>query len=56
MSKQLKLSSTTANLLETLAENSRLSYIEKVGESFAALMAAKRGEIHITITSAEVCC
>ena len=53
ISSKLKLSPTTTHLLSALAENSRLGYVEKVSDSFAELMAAKRGEVSVTITSAE---
>ncbi|KAH9814885.1 OSCP/delta subunit of ATPase [Melampsora americana] len=43
----------TQNLLSVLAENGRLYETEKVIEDFLTLMSAHRGEITITITSAQ---
>lgn len=42
----------TRNLFEVLAENGRLGDAERVIEEFARLMAAHRGEVEVTITSA----
>lgn len=53
VSSTLKLSPTTANLLAVLAENARLNYVEQVTDAFNSLVAAKRGEVQVTITSAE---
>jgi F-type H+-transporting ATPase subunit O len=44
---------TLTNFLNTLAENNRLSVLEGVCEKFAQLMSAARGEIEMTITSAQ---
>ncbi|KAH7191289.1 OSCP/delta subunit of ATPase [Fusarium oxysporum] len=44
---------TVKNLLQTLAENNRLGHLQGVCEKFGELMSAKRGEIEMTITSAE---
>ncbi|KAG0139743.1 hypothetical protein CROQUDRAFT_666058 [Cronartium quercuum f. sp. fusiforme G11] len=43
----------TKNLLSVLAENGRLYETEKVIDDFLSLMSAHRGEITITITSAQ---
>jgi F-type H+-transporting ATPase subunit O len=42
------------NFLETLAENNRLGSLEGVCEKFGTLMSAARGEIELSITSAQV--
>jgi F-type H+-transporting ATPase subunit O len=44
---------TLTNFLNTLAENNRLAVLEGVCEKFAQLMSAARGEIEMTITSAQ---
>jgi F-type H+-transporting ATPase subunit O len=44
---------TVKNLLQTLAENNRLGHLQGVCEKFGELMSAKRGEVEMTITSAE---
>jgi F-type H+-transporting ATPase subunit O len=44
---------TLTNFLNTLAENNRLSVLEGVCEKFAQIMSAARGEIEMTITSAQ---
>ncbi|KAJ5243376.1 ATP synthase subunit 5 [Penicillium citrinum] len=41
------------NFLATLAENNRLGSLEGVCEKFATLMSAHRGEIELSITSAQ---
>ncbi|KAJ5112687.1 ATP synthase subunit 5 [Penicillium argentinense] len=41
------------NFLATLAENNRLGTLEGVCEKFATLMSAHRGEIELSITSAQ---
>ena len=46
---------TVKNFLQTLADNNRLSILEAVCEKFATLMVAARGELDLTITSAQVC-
>lgn len=46
-------SNTLTNFLETLAENNRLSVLEGVAEKFGTLMSAARGEVEMTITSAQ---
>ncbi|EMD96113.1 hypothetical protein COCC4DRAFT_184299 [Bipolaris maydis ATCC 48331] len=40
------------NLLNTLAENNRLSVLKGVVEKFGVLMGAHRGEVELTVTSA----
>jgi F-type H+-transporting ATPase subunit O len=42
------------NFLKTLAENNRLGILEGVCEKFTTLMGAARGEVEMTITSAQV--
>lgn len=42
----------TRNLFQVLAENGRLHDAERVVEEFTRLMAAHRGEVEVTITSA----
>ena len=42
------------NLLATLAENNRLGALEGVVDKFAVLMGAHRGEVELTVTSAQV--
>lgn len=44
---------TVKNFLETLAENNRLGHLQGVCEKFGELMSAARGEVKMTITSAE---
>lgn len=44
---------TLTNFLNTLAENNRLAVLEGVCEKFAQLMSAARGEVELTITSAQ---
>lgn len=44
----------TKNLFEVLAENGRLGDAQKVIGEFERLMAAYRGEVEVTITSAAV--
>lgn len=46
---------TVKNFLETLAENNRLGLLKGVCEKFTELMAASRGEVELTVTSATVC-
>lgn len=47
-------SNTIKNFLGALAENNRLSLLEGVCEKFGVLMSASRGEIEMTITTAQV--
>lgn len=44
---------TVQNFLDTLAENNRLGQLEGVCEKFGVLMSASRGEVEMTITSAQ---
>jgi F-type H+-transporting ATPase subunit O len=44
---------TVKNFLETLAKNNRLGHLRGVCEKFGELMSAARGEVEMTITSAE---
>ena len=43
------------NFLQTLAENNRLGVLEGVVDKFGVLMGAARGEVELTVTSAQVC-
>lgn len=47
---------TIKNLLRTLAENNRLSLLGGVCNKFGELMSAARGEVEMTVTSAQVRC
>ena len=42
------------NFLNTLADNNRLGILEGVCEKFMTLMGAARGEVELTVTSAQV--
>lgn len=44
---------TIQGFLDTLAENNRLNVLEGVSEKFAQLVSAARGEVELTITSAQ---
>lgn len=46
---------TVKNFLQTLAENNRLSLLGGVCTKFNELMSAARGEVEMTVTSAQVC-
>lgn len=46
--------STLKNFLNTLAENNRLGLLKGVCDKFGQLMAASRGEVEMTVTSAQV--
>ena len=46
--------SVVRNFLETLGENNRMGVLPAVCDSFSKLMAAGRGEIEVTVTSASV--
>lgn len=48
-----KVSPITLNLMTTLAGNARLGETEKVIDSYIQLMKAKRGEVEVTIISAD---
>eukprot|EP00548_Thalassiothrix_antarctica_P004169 CAMPEP_0194146790 /NCGR_PEP_ID=MMETSP0152-20130528/21731_1 /TAXON_ID=1049557 /ORGANISM="Thalassiothrix antarctica, Strain L6-D1" /LENGTH=180 /DNA_ID=CAMNT_0038847397 /DNA_START=166 /DNA_END=708 /DNA_ORIENTATION=- len=48
-----KASTTTLNLMTTLAGNARLNELDKIVSTFSELMKAKRGIVEATITSAE---
>lgn len=45
---------TVKNLLRTLAENNRLSLLNGVCSKFGELISAARGEVEMTVTSAQV--
>lgn len=45
---------TVKNLLRTLADNNRLSLLGGVVSKFGELIAASRGEVEMTVTSAQV--
>ena len=44
---------TVKNFLKTLADNNRLGILQDVCEKFATLMGAARGEVDLTVTSAQ---
>ncbi|KAH8735117.1 ATP synthase delta subunit-domain-containing protein [Ilyonectria robusta] len=46
-------SETVKNFLNTLAENNRLGLLPGVVEKFATLISAARGEVEVTVTSAQ---
>mmetsp|Transcript_28213 Transcript_28213/g.41678 ORF Transcript_28213/g.41678 Transcript_28213/m.41678 type:complete len:207 (+) Transcript_28213:110-730(+) len=48
-----KTTSTTLNLMTTLAGNARLNELDKIVNNFSELMKAKRGIVEATIISAE---
>ncbi|KAJ9068749.1 ATP synthase F0 subcomplex subunit OSCP atp5 [Entomophthora muscae] len=48
-----KVSPTTRNLFELLLENRRLAETPKIISAFLSLMSAHRGELQITVTSAQ---
>lgn len=45
---------TMKKFLKTLADNNRLGILHGVCEKFAILMGAARGELDLTVTSAQV--
>jgi len=51
--KTLGFNELTKNLLLALADNNRVSYIDAVAGSYATLMAAHRGEVVCTVTTAK---
>jgi len=51
--KKLGFSDLTKNLLLAMADNNRVSYIDAVAGSYATLMAAHRGEVVCTVTTAK---
>ena len=48
-----KTSPITLNLMTTLAGNARLAEVPKVIDAYVKLMKAKRGEVEVTIISAD---
>lgn len=46
---------TIKNFLDSLAENNRLSILGGVCQKFGEIMSAARGEVEMTVTSAQVC-
>ncbi len=44
---------TVKNFLDALAENNRLGHLHGVCKKFGELMSAERGEVKMTVTSAE---
>lgn len=46
---------TLKNFLDTLAENNRLGLLNGVIEKFGQIISAARGEVEMTVTSAQVC-
>ncbi|KAE9552905.1 hypothetical protein FO519_003890 [Halicephalobus sp. NKZ332] len=53
ISKNLGVSKESANLVDLLAENGRLSKLESVINSFETIMRAHKGELFVEVTSAE---
>lgn len=51
--KKLGFNELTTNLLIALAENNRVSYLDAVVGSFGSLMAAHRGEVVCSVTTAK---
>merc|ERR1712038_2186942 len=52
-SQKLGFNDLTRNLLFALAENNRVSYLDAVVSSFGTLMAAHRGEVVCSVTTAK---
>lgn len=48
-----KTTTTTLNLMTTLAGNARLTELDKIVDTYCKLLKAKRGEVEATIISAE---
>jgi F-type H+-transporting ATPase subunit O len=46
---------TVNNFLSTLAENNRLALLPDITAKFNELIRAARGEVEVTVTSAQVC-
>merc|ERR1712227_863935 len=51
--KKLGFNDLTKNLLFALAENNRVGYLDAVVSSFGTLMAAHRGEVVCSVTTAK---
>lgn len=47
---------TVKNFLGALAENNRLGLLAGVCDKFSVLVSAAKGEVEMTVTSAQVCC
>lgn len=45
---------TVKHFLDTLAENNRLGLLKGVTEKFGEIISAARGEVEMTVTSAQV--
>lgn len=50
----MKFSPTTINLFKIMAENNRLKKLQEVIRSYMKLMAAHRGELSYSVTTAKV--
>ena len=50
----MKFSPTTINLFKIMAENNRLKKLQEVIRSYMKLMAAHRGELSCSVTTAKV--
>ena len=50
----MKFSPTTINLFKIMAENNRLKKLQEVIQSYMKLMAAHRGELACSVTTAKV--
>lgn len=53
LSKSVGGDKSITNLLKVMAENNRLGMLPAVSEAFASLIAAQKGEVEVTITSAQ---
>lgn len=54
LSKSIGGEKSVSNLLTVMAENNRLGLLSQVSEAFQTLIAAEKGEVEVTITSAQV--
>lgn len=53
LSKAIGGDKSVTNLLKVMAENNRLALLPQVGDAFAQLISAQKGEVEVTITSAQ---
>ncbi|CCG80602.1 ATP synthase subunit 5,mitochondrial [Taphrina deformans PYCC 5710] len=53
LSKSINGEKSVTNLLKVMAENNRLGLLSQVSEAFGTLIAAEKGEVEVTITSAQ---
>lgn len=54
LSKSIGGQKSVSNLLAVMAENNRLGMLSQVSTAFGSLIAADKGEVEVTITSAQV--